>query len=86
MEEFAEVRDRQFQLDFIVPTADELERVRRIHRDRTVAEKTRMNTIGSKLGELLELMESGEEDLESLPEEIREKLLRIAAAEEDEAQ
>lgn len=76
-EEIDAVRENEFSLSFEVPTADELEKIRMIHRDRTDAEKVRIEKVEKGLKEFLEMVGRGELDLENLPPALRTGLAKL---------
>ncbi|MGY1460352.1 DEAD/DEAH box helicase [Bacillus toyonensis] len=60
--------DREYVLDFKVPTIEELDRMRLIHRDRTEEEKNKINKAAMDVSKLLEMVEKGEIDVNLLPQ------------------
>lgn len=80
--EVQKVVDAGYQLQFKVPTAAELEKLRRIHRDLTPAERGRAQKAENDLSGYLDEVATGELDPETLPKELRDKLKRLFAGEE----
>jgi superfamily I DNA and RNA helicase len=76
-EEAANVQKNGYQLTFQVPTADELNTLRRIHRDRTEDEIQRVETSRKTLEEIIEMIEREEMTLEDLPASLRRKLTKL---------
>jgi superfamily I DNA and RNA helicase len=72
--EVQKVIDNNYCLKFKVPTPDELEKMRRIHRDMTKKEKDRTQNIERTLESFAELAERGDLSLEQLPPELKDRL------------
>jgi len=72
--EVRRVVDNDYKLKFTVPTTDQLEHMRRIHRDRTREELEDAEKLEQTLEKFAELAERGELSLEQLPLPLREKL------------
>jgi superfamily I DNA and RNA helicase len=72
--ETAEVIAREFRLDFVVPTATELDQLRHIHRELTVGEEARIRRASDGLAAFLEAVEKGDVELEDLSPAIRTRL------------
>jgi len=75
--EVSQIRDHGYRLEFRVPTPPELAQLRMIHRDRTAAEKARLENVERGLEEFLKLVESGELSLEALPQDLRKGLKEL---------
>ena len=60
--------NNNYTLKFRVPTLDELEKMRLIHRDRTEEEKKKIKEASKALKSIIELIEKGELDSTVLPE------------------
>lgn len=60
--------NEDYVLDFTVPTVEELDRMRLIHRDRTEEEKNKINKAAMDISKLVEMMEKGEIDVNLLPQ------------------
>jgi len=76
-QEWDEVVKHKFGLEFTVPTAEDLERLRRIHRDRTEDEIQRIEHGRKNLQETIELLEREELSPEDLPMAMRQKLAKL---------
>jgi superfamily I DNA and RNA helicase len=68
------VIDRDFRLEFPVPTADELERLRHIHRELTAGQEATIRRAAEQLDSILTALERGDVDLADLPPGIRTRL------------
>ena len=77
--EWSQVVDHDYCLSFNYPTPEEIEKMRRIHRDRTEDELQKIDTGLKSASQLVELFEREEINIEDIPEELRDKLLRILA-------
>lgn len=66
--EIKKCTDNNFQLEFTVPTAAELEKMRLIHRDRTEAEKKKLKEAINAIKGLTKSVEKGDIDPTSIPE------------------
>jgi superfamily I DNA and RNA helicase len=75
--EWNQVVKNRFQLTFTVPTPDELEKMRKIHRDRTEDEVQKIEKSRRSLEEILELIEREELALEDLSPATRRKLAKL---------
>lgn len=75
------VRSAGFKLRFVIPTSEELARLRRIHRERSDAEVATLKKATRNAQELLDAFERGEVGVEDLPPAVRTRLLR--AVQED---
>lgn len=80
--EVQQVIDSDYQLQFRVPTAAELEKLRRIHRDLTPAERGKAQKAEGALAGYLEDVDQGALDPDTLPKELREQLRKLFAGEE----
>lgn len=67
-EEAQKCINNNYTLKFRVPTLDELEKMRLIHRDRTEEEKKKIKEASKALKSIIELIEKGELDSTVLPE------------------
>jgi len=70
------VRDNAFKLDFKLPTRQELDQIRRVHRDPRQPSKS-AKRIADKLYDVLEQLDSGEIEVADLPTDVRDRLLRM---------
>ena len=78
--EVDEVRRHGYQLQFQVPTPEELQRLRRIHRDRTPSERAKIKKATEGTADLLEMLERGDLTLQNLPPDLRERIQKLLAA------
>jgi hypothetical protein len=76
-EEWSRVQQNNYQLSFSVPTPPELEKLRRIHRDRTEDEIQRVEDSRKSLEDFAEMIEREEIILEDLPKSLRERLTKL---------
>jgi superfamily I DNA and RNA helicase len=83
MAELKAVRDHRYRLDFIVPTEQQLARMRRIHRDLSDEEIAKQKNAVKNLEQVFQMFESGELALESLPEPLRRKLVGFLEKRDD---
>ncbi|HEY5583710.1 MAG TPA: ATP-binding domain-containing protein [Ruminiclostridium sp.] len=74
-EEINRCANKDHTLDFILPTKKELESIRRINRERTQEEVKKLSIAQSNVKQLIEGLEKGEIDPDSLPE--FEALLKV---------
>ncbi len=82
--ELQAVRENAFRLRFSVPTAKQLDSMRRIHRDLTEADIAKHKTVLKGVEQFLALIESGELAPEAIPAEFRRRLAAVKA--EDDAE
>jgi superfamily I DNA and RNA helicase len=75
--EWRAVQENHFRLSFNVPTADELQRIRRIHRDRTEDEIQRIESSRKSLDDILDMLEREEITLDDLAPSTRQRLLQL---------
>lgn len=66
-----------FKLEFEVPTQEELQTLRHIHRDRSPEQRRSLENAARSLTKFLEAFERGELELEDLPAELRERLEQL---------
>ena len=79
-EEISEVVHRGYKLHFKVPTAEELENIRKIHRDRTTDERRVVSDVADTLSDYMNRVESGDLSIEDLPTNLRERLRKLLSA------
>jgi superfamily I DNA and RNA helicase len=72
--EMDKVIANNYQLSFRVPTADELQLLRKIHRDMTPEEQEKAKRAQKDLEEIVELLDSGDIATENLPEPLLERI------------
>jgi superfamily I DNA and RNA helicase len=76
-EEFHRIKEHQFRLDFVYPDEERKKQLRIVNRDLTRAERTRVKKKVDDLAGVLESLETGDVQLEDLPETLRERLRAI---------
>jgi superfamily I DNA and RNA helicase len=72
--EIRTVREKQYKLEFRIPTPDELATLRHIHRDRPAEAEAVIQKTADSLTTFLEAVERGEVDIEDLPPAVRTRL------------
>jgi superfamily I DNA and RNA helicase len=75
--EFIKVREHAYHLQFTVPSAETLSRLRRLHRDRPPEDEKRLKNLTSNVDLLLDLMAQGEIEPEDLPPSLVERLQNL---------
>ena len=75
--EFDRISAGQFALEFSYPSADEIKKMRRIHRDRSEAEQKKINRSVSEFSGVIEQINRGELSTDALPEELLAALAKI---------
>ena len=60
--------ENKYALDFVLPTREELLRIRRIHRERTEEEVRKISKRKTDVNSIIDELEKGEIDIESVPE------------------
>lgn len=73
-EELEAVRQHEYHLQFMIPSAEKLARLRRLHRDRPPEDERRLKRVTSNVEELLDLLAQGEIEREDIPDELIQKL------------
>ena len=74
--EFEAVKQNGFRLEFVYPTAAERETMRVVNRDMTSAERRRVNEAKRSAANLNTLLDNGTVNIEDIPLEVREQLIR----------
>lgn len=74
--EFEAVKQNGFRLSFVYPTAAERETMRVVNRDMTSAERRRVNEAKRSAANLNTLLDNGTVNIEDIPLEVREQLIR----------
>ena len=69
--EIESIRDNNFRLKFRIPTDEELEDIRQIHRDLTASERARANEAERGLRSFIEALERGEITMTDLPMQLK---------------
>jgi superfamily I DNA and RNA helicase len=77
-EELTKIVENQYRLAFKVPTREELEKIRRIHRDISREEIAKIQKVERGLSEVLEMIRRGEVAPDDLSPEIRTALATLA--------
>jgi superfamily I DNA and RNA helicase len=75
--EIEQVATRNYELNFKIPTYDELARLRHIHRERPAEQEASVRRATEALSSFLRAFERGEIDLEDLPEALRIQLSQL---------
>ena len=70
-EEIEAIKKNQYRLAFKLPTDDELENMRQIHRDLTPGEKAKVDEFTRGLRNILESLERGDISKDDLPPDLR---------------
>lgn len=73
-DEVSKVLERNFRLEFKIPTANQLRTMRHVHRERAADEEATVRKVTQGLSEFFEAIENGEIDLLDLPPALRTKL------------
>lgn len=76
MEEYKRLKDCDFRLEFIYPTAEQRKRLRTIHRDMTREERAKVEEGQSDLSRLVSGLERGNVRKEDLDPKLIKELLR----------
>jgi superfamily I DNA and RNA helicase len=71
------VADKQFRLEFTVPTAEKLRTLRHIYRDRSAEDEESVRKATEGLAAFLEAIDRGEMDLNDLPPALRTRLITL---------
>lgn len=74
--EIQSVVENDYRLTFKVPTAKELEKMRRLHGERTATDKAKIKKAEKGLREFLKALEEGVLSIENMPAELRTGLLK----------
>lgn len=74
LREISAIIDANYSLRYRVPTAKELATIRSIHRDRTDAERKKVEATKEKARSILEELEAGHITTEDLPADVRKRL------------
>jgi superfamily I DNA and RNA helicase len=73
------VRENCYRLNFDIPLAEELERLRQIHRDRSAGEEEKVRRLEAGVAELLEKLERGELARENLDPDLLARIESLLA-------
>lgn len=77
IQEINSVKNGGFQLEFDIPTPEQLSRMRMIHREKTVDEMARIKKAEKGLNDFLHAINRGDLAIESLPLELRTGLAKL---------
>ncbi len=83
VEEIDEVISQNYRLNFTIPTASELARLRHIHRERSEADEEAMKRATKGLAVFIEAIDRGELDLGDLPPALRTRLVTLRSVDDD---
>lgn len=75
--EFDKIVEKKFELDFYYPSSSEINKMRRIHRDRSKAEQKDFNRSVSSFAGIIDRINKGEISSDALPEDLLEALSKI---------
>ena len=78
-EEFNRIKEHQFRLEFVYPDEEQKKELRIINRDLTRAERSKVKKKVDDLAGVLESLETGDVQIEDLPENLSERLKAILA-------
>ncbi len=84
-DEITAARERNFALELQIPTTEELQRMRMVHRDRTDDEIARLRQLEQNLRDLLRSAQAGDLDFNSLPADLRTSIARLLERDSAEA-
>ena len=73
-EELQRVKEHGYRLAFKVPTVEELQKMQRIHRDKTDTEIAKQRDLLQSLDQVLVMAESGDLVREAIPDELKKRL------------
>ncbi len=76
-EEFQQVVAAHYQLNFDYPSAEQIQQIRRIHRDRSEDEQRRITKKITEFSDVLEMIRAGEVSVDALPTELIEEIRSI---------
>ena len=79
IEEIETIRSNDYRLTFNVPTDEQLDNMRQIHRERTAYERARANEAETALRNFLEAMDRGDTSLDDLPMQLKTSLAEYFA-------
>ncbi|MGA3080063.1 MAG: ATP-binding domain-containing protein [Terracidiphilus sp.] len=83
IEELEQVKQHQYHLAFNVPTEAQLDKMRKIHRDRTDTEVAQQRDALKELENLVAMVESGDLPFEAIPEDLKRRLVILTGAAND---
>lgn len=77
------VRNNKFNLDFQIPTAEQLKKMSMIHRDRTEGERARIDQGVKGLKQFIKLLKDGEMAIENLPADMQNDIRNYLRIQEE---
>ncbi|MBU3105757.1 DEAD/DEAH box helicase [Clostridium gasigenes] len=77
IDEYLDVKNKKFELDFIYPNEEEREKLRIIHRDKTKSEEDTIKLTENSLKESIAKLKAGKIQKEDLSEELRNEILEL---------
>ena len=80
--EFDELREKEFRLNFTIPTREELEKMRTSYRDITRDERKKVEKLEASLDAVLTNEDDSKVLMKSLSKKLRDKLLKVLSDEE----
>jgi superfamily I DNA and RNA helicase len=75
--EYEKIKSAPYVLDFVYPTKEQINRMRRIHRDRSEQEQKKLNKKVSEFSDIIEMIKRGEVSIDTLPADFVEELRKI---------
>jgi superfamily I DNA and RNA helicase len=81
--EFEKLKGKGFKLDFTIPTAEELKKMRTLYRDITSDDRKKAADLKKALEKLPTNIEEANAVIQALPKELRERILRTLTELED---
>ncbi len=76
IDEFNRLKEHEYKLRFVVPTAEEMKQIRTQYRDFSETEKKQVNKLQNQLEDIFSKQGDAAALIQSLPKEIREQLLK----------
>jgi superfamily I DNA and RNA helicase len=76
-DEFKKVKENNFELKFVYPTAEERKKLNIVNRDMSRQEREKLQKKSASVNELIQSLMNGEIHKEDLPEDLREQLKRL---------
>lgn len=74
IEEFNKVKENNFTLKFVYPTAEERKKMNILHRDKTKTEQKKIEANITNLADLIGALQKGDMYLEDIPDELKKQL------------
>jgi superfamily I DNA and RNA helicase len=82
-DEVDQVRQHNFELDFLYPDQEQIKRLARVHRDMSDEERKDWEQKISTVGDVFRAVLDGDLPLEALPKDIRDRLVALSEKERD---